>query len=113
MAGDVLFAAVSTADYAPALVWYLRFFGRAPDLVPHETEAAWQVADAGWVYLVADAERAGRATVTLIVDDLDARLAELASRGLAPATVETVGPGGRKATIVDPEGNRLALAQVA
>lgn len=112
MAADVLFAAVATADYAPALEWYVRFFGRPPDLVPHETEAAWQVADAGWVYLVADAERAGRATVTLIVEDLDARLDELASRGLAPERIEPVGAAGRKATVVDPEGNRLALAQV-
>jgi predicted enzyme related to lactoylglutathione lyase len=113
MAGNVLFAAVPTADYPPALVWYLRFFGRAPDLEPHETEAAWQVADAGWISLVADPERAGRSTVTLVVDDLDGRLAELASRGLAPETVEAVGAAGRKATVVDPEGNRLALAQVA
>jgi predicted enzyme related to lactoylglutathione lyase len=112
MTGDILFAAAATADYAAAQAWYVRFFGREPDLVPHETEAAWQVAAGGWVYLVAEPERAGRATVTLIVDDLDARLAELAARGLAPETVEAVGAAGRKATVVDPDGNRLALAQV-
>lgn len=113
MAATVLFAAVATADYARGLDWYVRFFGREPDLVPHATEAAWQVAEAGWIYLVADAERAGKATVTLIVDDLEGRLAQLAARGLAPERVEAVGPSGRKATVLDPEGNRLALAQVA
>lgn len=113
MAGSVLFAGVATADFPAARAWYVRFFGREPDLVPHETEAAWQVAEAGWVYVVVDAEHAGGALVTLIVDDLDGRLAGLASRGLEPETVEAVGAAGRKATLVDPEGNRLALAQVA
>jgi hypothetical protein len=53
--------------------WYERLFGRAPDLLPNETEAA-------------------------------------SGRGLAPRGVQAVGDAGRKATFVDPDGNRIVLA---
>ena len=108
----VLFAGVPVADHPAARGWYERLFGRAPDMVPNETEVVWQVAEAGWVYVVADAERAGRALVTVIVDDLDGLLAGLAERGLAPGAIETYGNGVRRAEIRDPEGNRIAFGQV-
>ena len=73
----VLFAGVPVADYPAARGWYERLFGRGPDMVPNQTEVVWQVAEGGWVYVVADAERAGRALVTVIVDDLDGLLAGL------------------------------------
>jgi hypothetical protein len=64
MAITVLFAGVGTADYDSALPWYERLLGCPPDLIPHETEAAWQLAEAGWMYLVADPDRAGEALLT-------------------------------------------------
>jgi predicted enzyme related to lactoylglutathione lyase len=103
------FAGVPVSDFASARAWYERLFGREPDLVPHETEVAWQVAGAGWVYVVADAERAGRALLTLLVDDLELQAAELAERGL-PAAIE-VQPFGRRVVIADPDGNRITFAQ--
>lgn len=30
----------------------------------------WQLTEAGWLYLVADADRAGKALFTLLVNDL-------------------------------------------
>jgi catechol 2,3-dioxygenase-like lactoylglutathione lyase family enzyme len=109
---DVLFAGVPVADLDVARGWYERLLGREPDLVPNESEVAWQVAEAGWVYVVADAARAGRALVTVIVDDLDGLLAGLVERGLEPGAVETYGNGVRRAEIRDPEGNRIAFGQV-
>ena len=65
------------------------------------------------MYLVADAERAGGGLLTLFVDDLDEQLAQLESRGIKPAEIETIPGAARKATIVDPEGNSIAFAQLA
>jgi predicted enzyme related to lactoylglutathione lyase len=81
-------------------------------MVPNETEVAWQLAEAAWIYVVADAERAGRALLTVIVDDLDGLLAGLRERGLAAAPVETLGNGVRRTEIADPEGNRIAFGEV-
>ncbi len=108
----MLFAGIAVADYPAARAWYERLFGRPADLVPHEREVAWQVADAGWIYVVEDAPRAGRALVTLIVDDLDEHVAGLAQRGLNTAAIEPVGPTGRQAAITDPEGNQISFAEV-
>jgi predicted enzyme related to lactoylglutathione lyase len=112
MAITVLFAGVPTADYTSARPWYERLLGRPPDMVPHEQEATWQVAGTGWVYLVADTPRAGSALLTLIVDDLDGHVAELAARGLVASEVEEMPGVGRRAVFVDPEGNRISFAEV-
>ncbi|HEX5506116.1 MAG TPA: VOC family protein [Thermomicrobiales bacterium] len=106
----ILFAGIAVADYGTAVAWYERFFGRPPDVPVAEQEAMWQVAAAGWVYVVGDAGRAGNALLTLAVDNLDARVATLAERGLTATEFETV-PGGRKAGFDDPEGNRITLAE--
>jgi hypothetical protein len=58
-------------------------------------------------HVVADNDRAGRVLFTLAVDDLDARLSELAGRGLA---VERV--AGR-AVVSDPDDNRIALSETS
>jgi predicted enzyme related to lactoylglutathione lyase len=108
---EVLFAGVPVADFEAARAWYERLFGRPADVVPHETEVMWQAAEAGWVYVVRDPERAGHALLTLMVDDLDARLAGLSALGLGFGPPEPVG-GGRKAQISDPDGNRISLAEV-
>ena len=67
MRADHVFAGIPVADYAAARPWYERLAGRAPDMVPHDHEAVWQLTDTGWLYIVEDAERAGRALVTLLV----------------------------------------------
>ena len=51
--------------------------------------------------------RGGRATITLFVDDLDALLEGIASRGVEPAERETYSNGVRKATYRDPDGNEI------
>src|SRR3954468_3406154 len=107
---EVLFSGVTVADFEAARAWYERLFGRPADVVPHETEVMWQVAEAGWGYVGAAPERAGRALLTLMVDALDARLAGLSALGLGPGPPEPVG-GGRKAQVSDPDGNRISLAE--
>ena len=111
MAITYLFAGVPVADYDAARPWYERLIGRAPDMLPHDREAAWQLSETGWIYVVADAERAGRALVTVLVDDLDAHLAGMAERGIACEPIEILPGKVRRTAVVDPEGNRIAFGQ--
>jgi predicted enzyme related to lactoylglutathione lyase len=109
---DVLFAGVPVADFAVAIGWYERLFGRVPDVVAHDREVMWRVADGGWLYVVEDAERAGRSLVTMSVPDLDAAVREIAGRGVEVVSIDAVGDAGRKAALTDPAGNAVALVEV-
>ena len=106
-----VFAGVPVSDYAASRSWYERLLGRPPDVLPHDREAVWQLAEGGLLYIVADAANAGRSVVTLIVPDLAGELAALDARGIASPSVEVIGDAARKATLRDPDGNRIALAQ--
>jgi len=104
-----LFAGIRVRDFAAARAWYERLLGE-PSFFPHATEAVWTLADGGSVYIVEeDADRAGGALITVFVDDLDAVLAEISSRGLEPAEQETYSNGVRKATYRDPDGNEMGF----
>jgi catechol 2,3-dioxygenase-like lactoylglutathione lyase family enzyme len=108
-----MFAGAAVGDYEVALAWYERLMGRPPDMIPHEHEAVWQVTDTGWIYIVADAARAGNGLLTLLVDDLEARVAEIAQRGIATEEIDWVVPGAvRSVWITDPDGNRIQFGQV-
>jgi predicted enzyme related to lactoylglutathione lyase len=106
-----VFASIPVADLDAAVGWYESLLGRAPDLIPNEIEAAWQLTETGWIYVVVDPNRAGSALHTLLVEHLDAFLAELAERGVLAAPVEIIGDGVRRTTVVDPDGNRLNVGQ--
>jgi hypothetical protein len=47
--------------------------------------------------------------VTIFVDDLDARVAAVAARGLVPDERVTYANGVRKAIYCDPDGNELGF----
>ena len=111
MAVTFVFAGIPVADYDAARPWYERLIGRAPDMLPHDREAAWQLSETGWIYVVADAERAGKALVTILVDDLDDHVVGLAERGIVVEPIDTVPGAVRRTTVVDPEGNRVTFAQ--
>jgi catechol 2,3-dioxygenase-like lactoylglutathione lyase family enzyme len=107
-----LFAGVPVADFGPAAEWYERLLGRPPDMRPHQAEAVWQLGADSWIYVVADADRAGRALLTFIVDDLDELVAGVAERGVAAAPIETMSAARmRRTAVTDPEGNRITFAQ--
>jgi catechol 2,3-dioxygenase-like lactoylglutathione lyase family enzyme len=107
-----LFAGIPVGDFAAALDWYQRLLGAAPTSFPHDTEAVWELAEHRLVYVVERPEHAGHAMHTIIVDDLDTRVAEIAQRGLEPATQETYPNGVRKTTYVDPDGNEIGFGAV-
>ena len=101
-----LFASVPTADFAAGRAWWERFFGREPDLLPNDHEAAWRVTAEGWIYVNGDAGRAGTALLTLLVDDLDGWTERLS---LDVAAIETMPGGIRTLMVTDPEGNTIQL----
>ena len=103
-----LFAGIRVCDLAAARGWYERLLGE-PSFAPNATEVVWTLADDRAVYVEEDAGRAGGGLVTVWVDDLDARVAEIAARGLEPAERETYGNGVRKAIFRDADGNEIGF----
>ncbi|HEY1830259.1 MAG TPA: hypothetical protein VGG38_08450 [Acidimicrobiales bacterium] len=86
--------------------------GRPADVLVHDNEVMWHLADQGWLYVVTDPERAGHSLVSLAVSDLDATLLDLAGRGLEAESLEEIPGAGRKANLLDPDGNGVSLLEV-
>lgn len=104
-----LFAGIPVTDYAAALPWYERLFGGCPSFLPNDIEAVWELAEHRYVYIVQQPERAGSALVLSFVDELDVRVAEIARRGIEPATRETYDGGVTKVIYRDAEGNEISF----
>ncbi|GIJ12902.1 VOC family protein [Micromonospora andamanensis] len=104
-----LFAGIPVSDYQRALTWYERLLGSAPTFVPNDTEAVWELAEHRYLYIEELPERAGHALQTVFVDDLDRRVADMAARGVQPASRETYENGVRKVIYRDPDGNEVGF----
>ena len=104
-----LFAGIPVRDYTAAAAWYERLLGAPPSFLPNDTEAVWEIADHRYVYIVVQPEHAGHAMHTLFAGDFDARISEIAGRGLEPAERETYANGVRKTTFRDPDGNEIGF----
>ena len=104
-----LFAGIRVTDYETARPWYERLLGAEPSFIAHATEAVWELAEHRFLFIVEDAERAGRANHTIFVDDLDARVADMASRGIEPDERVTYPGKARKAIYRDADGNEIGF----
>jgi predicted enzyme related to lactoylglutathione lyase len=104
-----LFAGIPVNDYAMALAWYERLLGAPPAFFPTDTEAVWELAEHRYLYIEQRPEHAGHAMLTLFVDDFDARIAQIAERGIEPTTQAVYDNGVRKTTYHDPEGNEIGF----
>jgi catechol 2,3-dioxygenase-like lactoylglutathione lyase family enzyme len=103
-----LFAGIRVRDLAAARAWYERLLGE-PAFLPNATEVVWDLADDRSLYIQEDPRRPGGALITIFVDDLDASIAEIGSRGLEPAERETYSNGVRKVTYRDEDGNEIGF----
>jgi catechol 2,3-dioxygenase-like lactoylglutathione lyase family enzyme len=103
-----LFAGIRVRDLAAARAWYERLLGE-PSFFPNATEVVWTLAEDRSLYVEEDPRRAGGALITVWVDDLDAVIAEIGSRGLRPAERETYSNGVRKAIYRDDDGNEIGF----
>jgi predicted enzyme related to lactoylglutathione lyase len=108
---EVAFTGLAITDLSGGRDFFERLFGRPADVEVAVDEVMWRVAETAWLYVVVDVARAGDGLVALSVADLDATLDELARRGIRPDRMEEVG-GGRKAIVLDPDGNTVAVISV-
>jgi catechol 2,3-dioxygenase-like lactoylglutathione lyase family enzyme len=108
---EVGFTGVAITDLAAGRDFFERLLGRPADMEVTADEVMWRLTESAWLYIVVDAARAGQGLVALSVADLDATLAELEGRDIRPDRMEEVG-GGRKATVLDPDGNTVAIIAV-
>jgi predicted enzyme related to lactoylglutathione lyase len=109
---DVFFVGIAVREFDTARAWYEQFFDRTADVVAHDTEVMWQVTERGWLYVLRDDAHAGNGIVSLAVPDIEAAASALGARGITVGPIAPEGDAGRKAVIVDPEGNTIALLEV-
>jgi catechol 2,3-dioxygenase-like lactoylglutathione lyase family enzyme len=109
---EIAFTGVPVSTLAAGRDFFERLLGRPADVEVAADEVMWRLAEPAWLYVVVDPLRAGHGLVSLSVADLDATLRELGSRGVVPVRTEVVGDAGRKATVLDPDGNSVALIEV-
>lgn len=107
-----VFTGVAVADLHSALMWYECLMGRQPDMIPNDNEAVWQLSGKAWLYIIGDAQRAGKTLITLIVDDLDSQVAEFTERGIVFEFVEKDSKIYRRITVTDPEGNTFQFTEL-
>src|SRR5437899_7884944 len=96
-----LFAGIPVRDYTAAADWYERLLGAPPSFLPNETEAVSELAGHRYVFIEVRPEHAGHAMHTVFAGNFDARISQIAERGLAPAEREAYANGVRKATFRD------------
>ena len=104
-----LFAGNRVSDYERAKEWWVRLLGSEPSFLPHDTEAVWQLAEHASVFIVEAQTGAGGAVHTIVVDDLDDRVAAIAGRGIEPDETATYSNGVRKVIYRDPDGNEIGF----
>ena len=104
------FAGLPVADYRAAYGWYARLLGRPADMFPHDREAVWRLTPSCSIYVVQDPERAGRALITIALDDLDLHERRLREAGLAFAEL-TDRSAPRRLVVNDVDGNTLTFFQ--
>src|SRR5258708_1292237 len=110
---DVLFAGVAVTEFEQARAWYERFFGRDPDIVANDEEGMWQLAGTGWLYIVGDPQHAGNSIVAMAVSNIETATSGLEARGVTTGPIEKEGEAGLKALVRDPDGNSIAIIEVA
>ena len=100
-------AVVPVSDLDRSARWYESLFGRPADNNPMPSLVEWQVLPGAWVQVFSDAERAGSGLVNFAVDDLEAHLAEIGTRGVGAEGIVDADKGVRLAAVSDPDGNTI------
>lgn len=103
-----LFAGIYVSNLEAAKVWYTQLFG-SEAVWAEGTEAVWELAESRSIAIEQNLRHAGHAVQTIFVDDFDARVAEIAARGIEPSKQEIYPNGVRKAIYRDPDGNEIGI----
>lgn len=103
-------AALGVSDLKAAEAWYTRLISRAPDSKPMDEVFEYRFPTGGWLQVFIGDERAGGGAATLVVGDLDAKLAELKAAGIYAGEPQR-SDYADIAFVDDPDGNRITFAQ--
>jgi hypothetical protein len=101
-------AQATVTDLASAEQWYTTLFGRGPDANPMEGLLEWHLGEGYGVQVWAEPDRAGRSSLVLQEDDLDALAQRLTDAGVAHDGVTDVS-ASRALMLTDGDGNRVVL----
>lgn len=104
-----LLAVIPVSDIQTAARWYERLLGAPPTNNPMPSLVEWRTTSTGWIQVFADPDNAGNTAVNLAVDDLEAAVDELASRGLTAGEIRSANKGVRLSALNDPDGNTITL----
>jgi hypothetical protein len=69
----------------------------------------WELAEHRFVFIEQQPDHAGHARHLVFIDDLDARVEQIAERGLHPAERQTYANGVRKVAYRDSDGNEMGF----
>ncbi|UWF77991.1 MULTISPECIES: VOC family protein [Microbacterium] len=103
-----LYSVIPASDLRVSVPWYRDLFQREPDDATGD-EILWHITDSAWIAL-AEQRQAGGAQLTIAVDGFGVLLARLQRLGVEHEPVEQYGNGVRHVVLIDPDGNRIALA---
>lgn len=98
-------------DFEMALAWYTKLLGRAPDLMPMEGVAEWQLADSAFVQLSQDEQRAGATSLVIAVENVDTQRDTLVAEGFSVSDIEEYPDVVKLMVLPDPEGNEITFVQ--
>jgi glyoxylase I family protein len=103
-------AGIAVTNLDEAEVWYDTLFNRAPDTRPMDELVEWQFSGGGWLQLFVSQERAGKSSITLVVEDFQGHLENLNKLGIKILAV-TQGDKVKTCIVQDPDGNQIVFAQ--
>ncbi len=107
-----LFAGLYVSDHDAVVGWYSRLLGAEPTFAASETESVWQLAEDRWVYVQQNPHHAGHGVLFVLVEDLEATVAEIAARGIVESAREDYPGGMQKAVFHDADGNQVGFGGV-
>jgi predicted enzyme related to lactoylglutathione lyase len=103
-----ILAQSTVSDLGAAELWYTALWERGPDERPMPGLLEWHMDETAGLQVWSEPERAGRSTVVIGTDDLDAAADRLAAAGIHHEGVQP-GGGGRILQVTDPDRNRIVL----
>lgn len=105
-------AGIMVTSLEPSVAWYEKLLDRPPDARPMDGLAEWKLPGGAWIQVYEDRNRAGFSSVTFQVDDFEAQVEQLKTKGISIGTT-TSSDSVKTATVKDPSGNRVVFAELA
>lgn len=104
-------AVLPVSDYAAAVAWYAKWFGRDPDVVPDANVAEWMVAENAWIQVTRAPEHAGKSSAVIVVADLVAQRDAMSKAGIPCSEIQDYGII-KMCDVADPDGNKVNFVWV-